>query len=244
MRDSNGKDDETMDEKIYTIPVNLAFKKKDGCPFCTLARELENTELDTILGASMMEPDIRIETNKRGFCGRHFAKMFTMKNRLGLGLMLESHLEHVAGHVSAKPSLLVRDAGSRAADYLDELCEDCYVCRHVEEKLSRMFVTAAYLWEREKEFRALLREQPFFCFEHYRVLLRTAAKHLPKKLYPDFLSDVNDLETAYLASLSEDVSWFCKKFDYRYDAEPWGNAKDAIERTIGFLCGDTWKDIR
>lgn len=233
-----------MDEKIYTIPVNLAFEKKDGCPFCTLARELENTELDTILGASMMEPDIRIETNKRGFCARHFAKMFTMKNRLGLGLMLESHLDHIAKGVSARPSFLVRDAGSRTADYLDELCEDCYVCRRVDDNLSKMFVTAAYLWEREKEFRARLREQPFFCFEHYRVFLRTASRHLPKKLYPDFLRDIDEVESKYLESLSEDVSWFCKKFDYRYDAEPWGNAKDAVERAIGFLCGDTWKDIR
>ena len=28
-----------------------------------------------------------------------------------------------------------------------------------------------------------------------------------------------------------------KKFDYRYDEEPWGNAKDAPERAIDFLNG-------
>ena len=38
-----------------------------------------------------------------------------------------------------------------------------------------------------------------------------------------------------LESLKEDVSWFCKKFDYRYDQEPWGDAKDAVERSIDFL---------
>ena len=39
-------------------------------------------------------------------------------------------------------------------------------------------------------------------------------------------------------SLTEDVSWFCKKFDYRYDEEPWYNSKDAVERAIRFLRSD------
>ena len=37
--------------------------------------------------------------------------------------------------------------------------------------------------------------------------------------------------------LRGDVSWFCKKFDYRYENEDWGNSKDAVERAIKFLCG-------
>ena len=45
----------------------------------------------------------------------------------------------------------------------------------------------------------------------------------------------------YFDSLREDVSWFCKKFDYRYDKEPWGNAKDAVERAIKFTSGDMHK---
>ncbi len=233
-----------MDEKIYTIPVNMAFEKADGCPFCTLFRELEEAELDLILGASMMEPDIRIETNKKGFCSRHFAKMFTMKNRLGMGLMLESHLEHIRSKVSAKPSILCRDSGLRAAENIDTLSDSCYVCDRIEGKISKMFVTAVYLWEREKQFRAYLKNQPYICLEHYRTFLRTAQKHLPKKLYPDFLEDINELQTRYLEKLSGDVSWFCKKFDYRYDQEPWGDSKDAVERAITFLCSDDWKDMK
>ena len=85
-------------EKIYTIPVNEAFSKSAedkscGCAMCSLERMLEANELDIILGAAMMEPDIRIKTNRAGFCARHYDKMFEMKNRLGLALMLESHLD-------------------------------------------------------------------------------------------------------------------------------------------------------
>ena len=91
-----------MEEKIYTIPVNDAFDKKEGCPFCELYKMLENNELDIILGASMMEPDIRIKTNEQGFCKKHFEKMFNMKNRLGLALMLESHLADKKKEVFSK----------------------------------------------------------------------------------------------------------------------------------------------
>ena len=73
-----------MEEKIYTIPVTEAFEKKDGCPFCRLRNDLENTERDLIMGASMMEPDIRITTNALGFCRRHYKKMFDLNNRLSL----------------------------------------------------------------------------------------------------------------------------------------------------------------
>lgn len=44
-----------MKETIYTIPVNEAFDTADGCPFCALARRLEEERVDYTLGASMME---------------------------------------------------------------------------------------------------------------------------------------------------------------------------------------------
>ena len=46
----------------------------------------------------------------------------------------------------------------------------------------------------------------------------------------------------YIDSLSSDVSWFCKKFDYRYDSEPWYNSKDSVQRSVKFLSGDTRDD--
>ena len=50
-----------MEEHIYTIPVNEAFEDESGkCPFCLLYEKLQEDELSLILGASMMEPDVRI----------------------------------------------------------------------------------------------------------------------------------------------------------------------------------------
>ena len=57
----------------------------------------------------------------------------------------------------------------------------------------------------------------------------------------EFLKAVNEIEMAYFDKLSADVSWFCKKFDYRYDEEPWYNSKDSVERSMKFLRSDIHK---
>ena len=112
-------------EKIYTIPVNEAFEKSAedgacGCAFCTLYNKLEFNEIDAVLGAAMMEPDIRMETNKKGFCKEHFDIMFGYKNRLGLALILESHLGE--NHADAFPhglsSLLGKDGNKNGNDVI------------------------------------------------------------------------------------------------------------------------------
>lgn len=70
-------------EQIYTIPVNEVFEKCMAqsvrenvsdcrCPFCELYNKYEADEVDLILGASMMEPDIRKKTNEKGFLPRPF----------------------------------------------------------------------------------------------------------------------------------------------------------------------------
>jgi hypothetical protein len=81
-----------MDEHIYTIPINDAFDRRDGCPMCAIWEKLESDSLEYALGAAMMEPDVRVAMNKLGFCGRHLSRMISMKDRLPLALILESRL--------------------------------------------------------------------------------------------------------------------------------------------------------
>ena len=93
------------------------------------------------------------------------------------------------------------------------------------------------LWKRDDEFPKKLRSQPYFCLPHYKQLLESAKRNLSKRDFPDFEKDISGVVNAYLEELSADVSWFCKKFDYRYADEPWGDAKDAPERARQFLGG-------
>lgn len=228
-----------MQEKIYTIPVNEAFEQSEGgCPFCLLYKKLEDTELDSILGASMMEPDIRIITNKKGFCKTHFTKMFYLKNRLGLALMLESHLSELKDDLKTG-GFLAKNIAAKPINRIEKLNNSCYVCDRIEDKIEKMFSTAVYLYDTEKDFADKFNAQKMFCLPHYKILLETAFRSLDKKQYTQLVKDADRIVSGYLADLKEDVSWFCKKFDYRYDKEPWGNSKDAVERSIRFLSGPT-----
>lgn len=228
-----------LQEKIYTIPVNQAFEESgDNCPFCYLFKKLEDTELDLILGASMMEPDIRQVTNKKGFCETHFVKMFYLKNRLGLGLMLESHLAELQGDLKTG-GFLAKNIAAKPIDRIEKLEHSCYVCDRIEEKISKMFSTAVYLYNNEEDFVKKFNAKKMFCLPHYKRLLETAFRISDKKQYASLVKDADKIVSGYHAELLNDVSWFCKKFDYRYDSEPWGNSKDSIERAIRFLSGPT-----
>ncbi len=228
-----------LEEKIYTIPVTEAFSKKEGCPFCRLRRELEVTEKDLIMGASMMEPDIRIKTNELGFCKKHYNQMYDSKNRLGLALMLESHLAQVGKETELyKSGLLARDNSKKACENIRNLRKSCYICERVGEKFEKMLMCAVLLWSQQTDFRELCENQPYFCLEHSAEIIEYAKLKLDKKNYTKFAETISNIQKKYISELTDDVSWFCKKFDYRYDAEPWGNAKDSVERAIKLLEGD------
>lgn len=55
----------TVKETICTIPINDIFMPKDGCPICRMEDMLEKQYVKFITGDAMMEPNIRIETNKK-----------------------------------------------------------------------------------------------------------------------------------------------------------------------------------
>lgn len=226
----------------FTIPVHEAFDacKEDktlGCPLCRLYQKLEEDELDLILGASMMEPDIRIKTNEEGFCRTHYDMMFVRKNRLGMALTLESHLAELAH------DLRDEGQGNRPIKRIGKLNDSCYVCHRVSENFEHMTDTVVYLWQKEEDFPKALAAQPYFCLPHYKKLLEYGQRRLSKKGQAEFAKVLSDIEGAYLKKLQNDVSWFCKKFDYRYEEEPWYDSKDAVERAFKFLRGDLHKKV-
>ena len=78
-----------MKEQLYTIPVNDIFDKPCECPVCAMKLKLENDAVAFAMGPSYMEDDIRLTTDKIGFCTRHMQMMYDFENRLGLALIME-----------------------------------------------------------------------------------------------------------------------------------------------------------
>lgn len=254
-----------MKEKIYTIPVNEAFSEDCECPLCLLESRLENENIDYFLGPSLMEPDCRIETNKKGFCQRHYERLYNrQENRLGLGLVTNTHIKEQLGKIresgknlinaandtKASGSLLGSLAGklgvkgqtgsgvsAKLIDLLNGIENNCAVCGKLEYTMDRYLDVVMYLWSKEEEFRKIFSQKKGFCLVHFKMLILAAEKYLNSNDSRKFLGALVEQQIENLDRIEKELDWFTKKFDYRYNDAPWDNSKDALPRSIQKLKG-------
>ncbi|RHP35431.1 DUF6062 family protein [Lachnotalea sp. AF33-28] len=226
-------------EKIYTIPVNDAFQEDSECPFCAMERKLEEDAIAFTLGPSYMEDDVRAMTDEAGFCKPHMRMLLAQENKLGLALMLSTHLKKTNKDIKAlqkhspkASGLFKKNEESPLEAYLDKVGNSCFICRRIEGFLEKFFDTVFYMWKSDPVFRDNFKNCKGFCMEHYSRLLKTADKRLRGKELEEFCQLAGELYIRNMERVEEDVNWFINKFDYRYKDEPWKNAKDAIPRAV------------
>lgn len=227
-----------MKETICTIPINDIFMPKDGCPICRMQEMLENQYVKFITGDAMMEPSIRIETNKKGFCHRHFSKMLVSGQKLPNALILESHLQELIDLYM--PKKLKGKPDKKQLEGIRKELNTCYVCDRIEADMYHFMATVFVEWAKGEEFRKLYNEQPFICLKHYSFVMDCAMSRggVPSKYMSDFYVETAGLTKKYLESLKADITHFCSMFDYRSKGQEWGTSIDSIERSIEFLTGE------
>ena len=216
-----------MRESIYTIPLNDVFGEQDGCPICRMRKMLEGRCIEYIMGAAMMEPDVRVETNRWGFCGEHLSAMLKQKNRLSLALMLETHLDELL-------SGYMPPSGKKGQE---SPAHTCFVCREIDTAVQKLLENTARTAVKDPDFAALLADQPYYCFTHYEALCDTFRAVLPKKAAALLIQKVTACERSYFQSLRDDVHAFTTTFDYRSTQADRENerVKTAVERAVHAL---------
>ena len=242
-----------MKEKIYMIPVNDAYRSTAACPLCSLAKNIEQNSLDYYLGPSLMEPDVRISTNTTGFCGEHLEKLYQREiNRLGLGLMLHTHLQDLWKDVGEDLSKAAPAPGSffkgrdkdykknleALADKMERRADACIICQKKDDTMRRYVDVLLWMFFEDRDFRAVFMTKKSHCLHHTAVLLRGAATYLSQNQAAEFVAALATLQEEGTQKLISDVEWFTLKFDYKNKDKPWGDSKTAIPRTIDFLSGE------
>lgn len=237
-----------MQYHLETIPVWEAMEQESSCPLCALYQKCEADEIDRSLGGSVMEPDARIRVNERGMCPKHHQQLFAMQNRLGHALLVDSHTKEVLKKLDAleskipssneKRSLLGRKCDlSPLLEGLSALSTQCVVCEDIEAHMQRYLYTFIHLWKTDSAFRSKWKESKALCIPHAVELLRYAQKHLAASQQHIFATELLALLKTNLAQDEKDLEWFTLKFDYRNQSKPWGNSRNALERTINRLRG-------
>lgn len=235
-----------MAEQLYTIPINEAFEQYEGCPLCRLRAKLETQSLNYIMGAAMMEPDIRIVTNRLGFCRDHFHQMLDMGNRLSFALILESHLQYVLEQLPSPDEkkagrlgkLKKYDGESPAPDMLQQ-AKSCYVCSRIQDFEQKYVSNVVYIYKKDPEFTEKLKNQPYFCLEHAAMLLDAGIRELSEARYLEFSQILLSKTRSELESLRKNVTAFCRSFDHENAGKPLTDeTRYAVESAVAFLSGD------
>ena len=171
-----------MREDICSIPIGELFGPKKGCPFCRMDAMLESRLAEYITGAAMMEPDVRIETNRLGFCAHHFDKICEVGNRLSIALILESHLHELEEREF--PAKMPRLPRRRRGEEGGAAAETCFICENMEKNRRHLMDIAVKMWQEDEDFRALYAGQEFICLPHFRRLLRPPPSHKRPGAFP------------------------------------------------------------
>ena len=111
------------------------------------------------------------------------------------------------------------------------------MCQTIGENMGRYYHTFFHLYQHDNDFRARFDNSKGICLPHLGKLLETATEELSPKELGCFTETVMKLEKTNMDRIQEDISWFIKKFDYRFENESWKNSKDAVERTVNKVRG-------
>lgn len=245
-----------MKYHIDTIPVWDAFRQGGECPLCTLESNTEKSYVDSFLGASVMEPDTRVEVNKKGFCPHHFTMLFNAQNRLSLALMTHTYLQETKKKFEQTSAKLCNDIAKSSsssaalffckeknnpatefARYIKQHSSECVICERMQSTLNRYAYTILHLWNTDPDFKSVLMSSRGLCLPHLATTIEIAKETLTPKKLEQWTKDILPIAVNALKLLEEELYWFTQKFDYRNQDKSWGNSKDALPRTLQKLTG-------
>lgn len=238
-----------MKYTLDTIPVLDAFKSTCQCPLCQLAISCEDGYIDSLLSSAYMEPEVRIETNKTGFCPQHFALMYARRNKLGLSLMTHTHMKEFLPELKKilddssqeksgpLPFFRGKQKSSKAEMLRNQICR-CHICTQVDTAMRRYAYTVIRLYLDKAEFRDLMRQKGGVCLPHTALLLELAEEAFSAKECQEFEAALSQITLEHLTALEKDLYDFTLQFDYRNAGKtPDPRVRDSVERAVNRLAG-------
>ena len=212
--------------KLEISKVHDAYRASHECPLCLLIGAAEHTYLQSFQGSRVMEPSVRVKTNALGFCPDHYRKLYQGDNKLGLSLMVHTHLKEKLPELrSALEALRERQGAPQRrpkgelaarmaalAESLERLRNSCFLCEMLQTDLDRYVFTIVYLWRGDAEFLPGFRASRGFCLKHFAAVAAHAQEALRGEELTRFLDDVVPLMVTSLQKLEADLFGFTQLF--------------------------------
>ena len=163
---------------LETIPVWDAFKKETECPICLLMEEAEKDGVSYYLSSAIMTPEVRVETNDKGFCPHHFLLLSQGGKPQSLALVMDTYYEKNKETFSPYFKAIASSTNPRKAQKgvaglrkaAEEREKGCLICKRMEDRLERYLFTVASLYSSDKEFKDFFSSSKGLCLHHSLLL--------------------------------------------------------------------------
>jgi hypothetical protein len=231
--------------KLEISKVHDAYRQGVECPLCFLQASAEKALLTSLQHSRAMQPDVRVRTNREGFCPEHLRRLYAGENKLGLALTAHTRLQHVIAEAAAALEDAARAAGGRdarpaagrAAARLSALGATCYVCGLLLQDSQRYRFTILYLWSKDPEFPAVFRASRGFCIPHFAAMTDEAARSLRPDRLRSWLAESGALLHGSLESLEKDLHSFTQLHQADNRSPGTEAERTALVRTLQKLAG-------
>ena len=225
-----------MKERIYSIALSDALKKDCGCILCELHKEFNENAKAYFLGPSLMEPDGRELTNEKGFCTAHLNSLLSSGNRLGLALILETHVDSLIKKLKpqTKKGLFKEEYDFNASgEAIAKAYESCCICEKVARQIKDASENLVYLWDVEKDFKDAFEKSYGLCLNHTALVLSVCKNELSGKRACEFIETIYKMQSEKFQKLYDDLHDFTLSFDYRNkDKELSEDAKNSVADAV------------
>jgi hypothetical protein len=232
--------------KLEISKVHDAYADGGECPLCTLTEGAEETYLRSFQHSRVMEPGVRVKTNESGFCPDHYRKLYARENKLGLGLVVHTHLQEKLPELRAAFKSL-QAAGRRgkkiedAAAAIALLHDRCFICDLLEGDLDRYTFTILFLWSKDADFMPRFRASRGFCLGHFLSILAKARTMLRADRLERWLADTVLLMTDSLERLEQELEAFTQLHHDANRSLGTDAERTALARTLQKLAGGRFR---
>ena len=231
--------------KLEISKVHDAYVDPGECPLCELERDAETTYLRSFQHSRVMEPNVRVQTNRQGFCPDHFRKQYDGENKLGLGLVVHTHLLEMRTELDAQLDRLLssaagRNARERSAEAIVEIARrraTCFICGLLQKDMQRYVTTILYLWARDPEFAPVFRASRGFCIPHFAQALEQASAAMRPDRFARWLSDTVPVMKESLEGLAGDLRAFTQLHQAGNEGPGTDRQRSALRRTLQKIAG-------
>ena len=233
--------------KLEISRVHDAYAQSGSCPLCVLMDSVERTYLLSFQHSRVMEPNVRVKTNDVGFCPDHLGKLYQGESKLGLALVMLTHLQEKTPdlHAALDGAIEAARTGARERSKriqkivgsLESLRDSCFICHLLTQDLTRYTWTILYLWRKDPTFPQVYGASRGFCLSHFCKVLAAASDILRGEPLSRWLQETVPLMKKALDGLEKDLLAFTQLHQAGNRSLGTDEERNALARTVQMFAG-------